>query len=88
MKTLNAAENGSVSVMTTRVRQVKAHAPTGNGLKMSPAMVVRNMANNCQACVVTPAGFGTAKRIRMPTDREIASGISFAPCHRRFGLIK
>lgn len=88
MKAENAAANGSVSVMINRVRQVKAHAPTGNGLRIRPAMVVTNMANNCQACFVTPAGFGTARRIMRPMDTEIARGISFAPCHRRFGVIK
>ena len=39
------------------------------------------MASSVQACSVTPAGTGTAKRSAAPMATEAASGTSFAPGH-------
>ncbi|KAD4888762.1 hypothetical protein E3N88_20835 [Mikania micrantha] len=75
----NASLNGSVLVTTEMVRHTKAQAPTGNGPKMRPTMVVRKMANNRQACFETSAGLGIAKQTMSPMVMEIASGIGFAP---------
>lgn len=79
VKAAKADANDRVLVMTEMVRQMKAQAPTGNGPRMRPAMVVRNMAKSCQAFFETCEGFGTAKQTITPTDMEIASGIGFAP---------
>ena len=75
---MNASANESVSVTMTSVKQANAHAPTGNGLKMSPEIVVRKIARSCHACVVTREGFGTAKRTRRPMDIDNKSGSNFA----------
>ncbi|KAL1825057.1 hypothetical protein ACET3Z_011835 [Daucus carota] len=74
---MNASANESVSVTMTSVKQANAHAPTGNGLKMSPEIVVRKIARSCHACVVTREGFGTAKRTRRPMEIDNMSGSNF-----------
>lgn len=85
VKAAKAEAKGRVLVMTARVRQVNAHAPMGNGLRISPAMVVTNMAKSCQACLDTWVGLGTANLMSIPIEIEIASGISFAPGQRGGG---
>lgn len=77
MKAINASANESVSVTMTSVKHANAHAPTGNGLKMSPEIVVRKIASSCHACVVTCEGLGIAKRTRRPIDTETISGRNF-----------
>lgn len=67
--------------MTTAiVKQKIDHAPTGKGLRISPATVVMKIASNCHALVVTCFGLGTAKRIIMPIDIEATKGMNLAPC--------
>lgn len=63
--------------MITSVKHANAHAPTGNGLKMRPEIVVRKIARSCHACVVTRLGLGIAKRTRRPMDTENISGSNF-----------
>lgn len=77
MKAINASANESVSVTMTSVKHANAHAPTGNGLNMSPEIVVKNIASSCHACVVTREGLGIAKRTRRPIDTETISGRNF-----------
>lgn len=77
----NAAANVKVFVTTVSVRQRKAHAPTGNGPRIRPEIVVRKMAKSCHALVESWWGFGTAKRKSMPINMDMASGIGFAPFH-------
>lgn len=77
MKAINASANESVSVMITSVKHANAHAPTGNGLKMSPEIVVKKIARSCHACVVTREGLGIAKRTKRPMDIETISGNNF-----------
>lgn len=81
VKAANAAANVKVFVTMVSVRQKKAHAPTGNGLRMRPEKVVRKMARSCHAFVESWWGFGTAKRKIRPIDMDMASGIGFAPFH-------
>lgn len=81
VKALNAAENVRVRVITAVVRPRNAHAPTGRGLRTSPAMVERKMESNCQAWGVTATGLGTRNRTMRPIARDIAKGTAFAPCH-------
>lgn len=61
------------------VRPRKAQAPTGKGLKTSPAIVEMKIDNNCHACDVTSGGFGTKNRTIRPIEIEIIKGISLAP---------
>lgn len=66
--------------MTTEVvRPRKAQAPTGSGLRTSPAMVDRKIESNCHAWAVTSTGFGTKKRTMRPMEIESRKGIGFAP---------
>lgn len=78
MKAINASANESVSVTMTSVKHAKAHAPTGNGLRMRPEIVVRKNASSCHACVVTLEGLGIAKRTKRPIDMENNSGRNLA----------
>jgi hypothetical protein len=50
VKAEKAAEKERVFVSIDVVSPIKAQAPTGNGLRTSPAMVERNIASNCHAC--------------------------------------
>lgn len=79
VKAPNAAEKARVLVRTAEVRPRKAQAPTGRGLRTSPAMVERKMASSCHARVETCGGFGTRNRTASPIDTEITSGMSLAP---------
>lgn len=85
VKAAKAEEKGKVLVITERVRQVKAQAPTGSGARIKPAMVVRKIAKSCHAWVETLVGLGMAKRMIKPIAMEIVSGISFAPGQRGAG---
>lgn len=85
MKALNAVTNVNVLVTTVAVRPRKAHAPTGNGDKTSPAMVERKIERSCHACAVTSTGFGMKKRTIIPIASESARGTIFAPCNWDFG---
>lgn len=50
-KAENAAANVNVLVIRTIVTHINTHAPTGNGLRMRPKIVVRNMDRSRQAFV-------------------------------------
>ncbi|KAK8518943.1 hypothetical protein V6N12_012178 [Hibiscus sabdariffa] len=80
VKALNADANGSVLVTIEAVRPMKAHAPTGKGLKTKPAIVDKKMARSCHACGVTSMGLGTRKRTMRPIETERNKGKSLAPC--------
>lgn len=71
-----------VFVRTVAVMHTKAQAPTGSGLRMRPAMVVRKRARSCQAWVVTWRGFGMAKRTMKKTETEMMNGSGLAPGQR------
>lgn len=79
VKALKADANGSVLVTMEVVRPIKAHAPTGKGLKTRPAIVDKKMAKSCQACGVTSTGLGTRKRTIRPMETERNKGKSLAP---------
>lgn len=79
VKAEKALEKVSVLVITEVVRPIKAQAPTGSGLRTSPAMVERKMERSCQACGVTSGGLGTRKRTTMPTATEMIKGIGLTP---------
>lgn len=49
VKAEKAAEKERVLVIMEAVSPRKAQAPTGRGLRTSPAMVERKMESNCQA---------------------------------------
>ncbi|KAL4362929.1 hypothetical protein GQ457_04G003810 [Hibiscus cannabinus] len=80
VKALKADANGSVLVTIEAVRPMKAHAPTGKGLKTKPAIVDKKMARSCHACGVTSMGLGTRKRTMRPIETERNKGNSLAPC--------
>ncbi|KAD1833306.1 hypothetical protein E3N88_42232 [Mikania micrantha] len=77
---LNAVVNVRVLVMIVVVRPNRAHAPTGNGDRTSPAMVETKIDKSCHACGVTSTGFGIANRINKPMAIERVKGRIFAPC--------
>lgn len=79
VKAQKAVGKGSVLVTTEAVTPRNAQAPTGRGLRTSPATVERKMARSCHAWRVSSGGLGTAKRRRSPTETEIIKGRSFAP---------
>jgi hypothetical protein len=79
VKAPKAAANVRVLVTTATVNPRNAHAPTGRGDNTRPAMVVKKMANNCHACVVTDAGFATRYRRARPKPTETTKGKGFTP---------
>lgn len=81
VKAVKAVVNVRVLVKIVVVRPRKAHAPTGNGDKTSPAMVDTKIDRSCHACGVTSTGFGTAKRNSKPIAIESEKGTIFAPCN-------
>lgn len=85
VKAENAAANVRVLVITASVRHVKAHAPTGNGLRMRPEMVVRKMERRDHAFGVSECGFGTANRRSNPMKIEMKKGMGFTPFQLKFG---
>lgn len=85
VKAENAAAKVRVLVITASVRHVKAHAPTGNGLRMRPEMVVRKMERSDHAFGVRECGFGIAKRRSNPMEMEMKNGMGFTPFQLKFG---
>jgi len=79
VKALKAVVNDKVLVTSKVVKPKKAHAATGKGLKIRPAIVERKIDNNCQACGVIPIGLGTANLTIKPIETDIKRGINFAP---------
>lgn len=78
-KAEKAAANVNVLVIRTIVTHITTHAPTGNGLRMRPEIVVRNMARSCHAFLDSWWGFGTAKLKIRPMAKQIMRGRGLAP---------
>lgn len=81
MKAEKAAAKVRVLVTTVSVRQTNAQAPTGKGLRMSPATVAMKMARRDQALGATARGFGTAKRSMRPRVTQMKRGSGLTPFH-------
>lgn len=85
VKAEKAAAKVRVLVTTVSVRQTKAQAATGRGLRIRPTTVVMNMERRDQALAVTAAGLGTAKRRIRPRATQRSRGRGLTPFHLILG---